>query len=58
MTKYEEALEKYRQAERECLAELFNECCPDDENPHVMDEDGHWMTKQEVYERLLRGDIK
>lgn len=56
MSKYEEALKKYRQAERECLAELFNECCPDDEDPHVMDEDGHWMTKQEVYERLLRGD--
>ena len=54
MTKYERALEKLRQAENECLAELFNECCEGD--PHVTDENGNWLTKEQVYEKLLRGD--
>lgn len=56
MSKYEEALERYRQAERECLAELFAECCPEGEDPHVTDDSGRSLTREEVYQKLLKGN--
>lgn len=57
MTKYEEALKKYRQAERECLAELFAESCLEGEDPHVTDDSGCPLTREEVYQKLLNGDL-
>ena len=57
MTKYEKALEKYRQAERECLAELFAESCLEGEDPHVTDDSGRPLTREEVYQKLLNGDL-
>lgn len=56
MTRYEEARKKLEKAENECIAELFAECCLPGENPYVMDEFGNWMTREEVYQKLLRGD--
>lgn len=58
MTRYEQALEDLRKAERRCIAELFAENCPDGENPHVQDKDGNWLTKEQVYEKMLRGDVE
>lgn len=56
MSRYEKALEKAKAAEAECLAELFLECCEGD--PHITDEDGNWLSREEVYNKLLRGDVK
>lgn len=56
MTAYKKALEDLRKAEAKCIAELFNENC--EGNPYVTDEDGNWLSKEEVYEKLLRGDKK
>jgi hypothetical protein len=53
---YKEACEAREQAENRCIAELFRECC--DGDPHVTDENGNWLTKEQVYEKLLRGDKK
>ena len=57
-SKYEQALEDLRAAQNRCLAELFAESCPDNYNPHVQDKDGNWLTKEQVYEKLLRGDVE
>lgn len=55
MSRYQEALEGLRQAERDCIAELFFECCEGD--PHCTDAEGNWLTKEQVYEKLKRGDL-
>lgn len=62
MTRYEQALKELKEAENKCFAELFKlfyeiyENCVGD--PHVTDENGNRLTKEEVYEKLLRGDEK
>lgn len=57
-SKYEQALEDLKAAQNRCLAELFAESCLEGENPHVQDEDGNWLTREQVYEKLLRGDVE
>ena len=54
MTPYEKARKKAEEAENEMVAELFLECCIGD--PHVQDKNGKWLTREEVYQKLLRGD--
>ena len=54
MTKYQQACIEREQAQNKCLAELFNEAW--DEETHITDKNGNPLTKEQVYEKLLRGD--
>ena len=51
---YDEALRRQKEATNLAVAELFYENCVGD--PHVTDKDGNWLTKEQVYEKLKRGD--
>lgn len=50
MSRYEKAALAARKAEAEAIACLFEECCEGD--PYVQDENGNWMTKEEVAKRM------
>ena len=52
--RYKQAQARAKQAENEELACLFMSCC--EGNPHVTDEDGNWLTREQVFEKLMRGD--
>lgn len=54
MDKWEEAFRRKRVAEADMIAAIAEECMG--ENPHVQDENGRWMSKQEVIDRM-RQDI-
>lgn len=54
MGKYQDACKERESANNKCLAELFLESCVG--NPHITDKNGNWLTKEQVYEKLLRGD--
>jgi len=55
MKKFEEALKKARQAECNAVAELMDECIGED--PHVVDENGNPMTRDQVIQ-AMRDDWK
>lgn len=54
MGKYQDACKEREKANNKCLAELFLESCVG--NPHITDKNGNWLTKEQVYEKLLKGD--
>jgi hypothetical protein len=53
---FERAIEEEKRAERKSIAELHKAICTG--NPHVQDENGRWLTSEEVYNKLLKGDTK
>lgn len=53
MKSYEEALIARKKSDAECIAALFAESCPEGCNPYVQAEDGHWMTREQVINRML-----
>lgn len=55
-SKYEQAVRDKIAAENRCIAELFAECCVG--NPYVVDKNGNWLTKEQVYEKMLKGDVE
>lgn len=54
MTKYQQACVEREQAHNKCLAELFAESW--DEETHITDKNGNPLSKEQIYEKLLRGD--
>ena len=49
-------MEEEKRAHNRVIAELFYENCVG--NPYVQDKDGNWLTKEQVYEKMLRGDVE
>ena len=56
---YKQALEEEKRAENRSLAELHRAMCPSGRNPYVYDKRAkRWLTSDEIYNKMLKGDEK